>query len=422
VEPGIVVQPFGLRLSGSKVQVTDAGSRQGKAFQDRAAQVGESQPLQLGWWHPPLSEARWDAPACPPQAWRHRAAAALAPGCDGSPGPRQGQPGVCVGLLSARAAGGVRHAAGGSPAAGLPAQRVRLIAAGLQVAQHLLELDAGRQAAALAPSVPLGVLAGALASPPAPRSLSSRVHLSSSSGSSASRPVTAAAGRQPPGAAGHRAAGAGTRGSICRSARRRWRRRPAACGAFRRPAPGAAARGGGSLGAGHAEALHGQPHAAPALPAPAAPPAGLVALFEGSLAQAAAARGEPSPPIANAATGGAEGAGGSSSPARDGGGAPEGGAGAGQQPAEMEVGEAEAGPWLGAAVIAERLLDSFVLGGPGSAAAPASGSTSTGTNAMQLGGAPTPPSSAPVRPPSRHGAAWWLGCGSSASSASWLPC
>jgi hypothetical protein len=99
--------------------------------------------------------------------------------------------------------------------------------------------------------------------------------------------------------------------------------------------------------------------------------ASLAQLFEGSLAQAAAARGEPGPPTATAATGG--GGSGNATPGREaqprvGGGFAGGGGGGdyGAQPMQVDdggSGEAggSGGPWIGAAAIAERLLDSFIL-------------------------------------------------------------
>lgn len=141
--------------------------------------------------------------------------------------------------------------------------------------------------------------------------------------------------------------------------------------------------------------------------------AALAQLFEGSLAQAAAIRGEPGPPTATAGTSGTGEGGGGSTPAQDA--APalsgSGGAGNGMAPMQADGGEAE-GPWIGAAAIAERLLDSYVLdealpgdgspprgsgaaagsaaavGAPGSSSSSSSGSSRDGTTvaraALQL--------------------------------------
>ena len=91
--------------------------------------------------------------------------------------------------------------------------------------------------------------------------------------------------------------------------------------------------------------------------------AALARLFEASLSQAAAARGEPGPPTATAGTSGGEGSGTPSGQLLGGPGAA-GDAGEGPQPMQAEGGEGAAGggPWIGAAAIAERLLDSFALG------------------------------------------------------------
>jgi hypothetical protein len=105
-----------------------------------------------------------------------------------------------------------------------------------------------------------------------------------------------------------------------------------------------------------------------------APP--LAALFEGSLGLSAAARGDPGPPTATGATsgtsGGLEGGAGSSTPAA----AAEAAGGPAelqeqqqqQQQQQMQVDGGSGGenggegtPWLGAALIAEVLLDSFAL-------------------------------------------------------------
>ncbi len=123
----------------------------------------------------------------------------------------------------------------------------------------------------------------------------------------------------------------------------------------------------------------------------------LARLFEGSLSQAAAARGEPGPPTATAGNSGGEDSatpGGEliaapgvelmAAPGGGGGGAAAAAAG-GPQPMQAEGGEGAGGPWIGAAAIAERLLDSFVLddslapsSAPGSAAAPTADSGSGG--------------------------------------------
>lgn len=89
----------------------------------------------------------------------------------------------------------------------------------------------------------------------------------------------------------------------------------------------------------------------------------LARLFEGSLAQAAAARSEPGPPTATAGTSGGP-SGTPGDEAATGGGGP--------HPMQVEQGGGggdggqRGGPWTGAAAIAERLMDSFVLdeGGP----------------------------------------------------------
>lgn len=121
----------------------------------------------------------------------------------------------------------------------------------------------------------------------------------------------------------------------------------------------------------------------------------LARLFEGSLAQAAAARGEPGPPTATAGNSGGEG---SSTPGGELIAAP-GGAGGeaagGPQPMQAEGGEGAGvtGPWIGAAAIAERLLDSFVLddslapssAGVGSGPTPAAGSSGGGSAASCFG-------------------------------------
>jgi hypothetical protein len=122
--------------------------------------------------------------------------------------------------------------------------------------------------------------------------------------------------------------------------------------------------------------------------------ASLAQLFEGSLAQAAAARGEPGPPTATAATGG--GGSGNATPGREAqprlrGGFADGGGGGdnGAQPMQVDCGgDGEAcgggGPWIGAAAIAERLLDSFILddgmppGSHGSSSSSGSSSNSAG--------------------------------------------
>lgn len=110
--------------------------------------------------------------------------------------------------------------------------------------------------------------------------------------------------------------------------------------------------------------------------------ASLAQLFEGSLAQAAAARGEAGPPTATAGTSGVgEGNGASSTPGREavrGGGA----AGHGVQPLQAEGGEVDGGgPWIGAAVIAERLLDSLMLDDSLAPAAEPSSSRGVGASA-----------------------------------------
>lgn len=123
--------------------------------------------------------------------------------------------------------------------------------------------------------------------------------------------------------------------------------------------------------------------------------ASLARLFEGSLAQAAAARGEPGPPTATAGNSGGEDSAtpvGELMPAPGGAG---GEAAGGPQPMQAEGGEGAGvtGPWIGAAAIAERLLDSFVLDdslAPSSAAVgsgptPAAGSSGGGSAASCRG-------------------------------------
>ena len=112
--------------------------------------------------------------------------------------------------------------------------------------------------------------------------------------------------------------------------------------------------------------------------------ASLAQLFEGSLSQAAAARGEPGPPTATAGTGGSggtgEGGGTSHTPGRS---AAPGCGDNGVQPMQPDDSEA-GGPWIGAAAISERLLESFVLSdgpAPTAAAGPSGGSAKGGSAA-----------------------------------------
>lgn len=132
--------------------------------------------------------------------------------------------------------------------------------------------------------------------------------------------------------------------------------------------------------------------------------AALAALFEGGLRQAAAARGEPGPPTATAATGGSggqEGAGGSATPGRPLLPAPGAGFGDGDaQPMQLDVrphegegGEAGSGPWIGAAAIAERLLESFVLDGGTPAHASGDGSAGAAVAAAAAGSTGSAPAS-----------------------------
>lgn len=347
------------------------------------------------------------------------------------------------------------HAA---PGTHWPPQRVRLIAAGLHVAQHLLALDAGccEAAAAHAPSSSgsstavgaaarpglssrvtissSGLLAPSAAAPAASWLTLGSSNTSSSGDGSAGMPATAAVLQQHApafaafGSGGgpllpvllsaalslgtqHEAVAAGALGSLLELARalqgqgaraalepvftsggtaarvrcpgQCWKLLPPACFDPRclcvRP----------SRSAGAMELLM-QP---PALRMQALQllqllleDATLAQLFECSLSQAAAARGEPGPPTATAGTGGTgisggtgEGGGASHTPGRA---AVPGGGDDGVQ--AMQADESEAGgPWIGAAVIAERLLESFVLtdGLAIAPEAPSSGGSEGGSSA-----------------------------------------
>lgn len=93
------------------------------------------------------------------------------------------------------AASSAAMGSGPSPAASngpsLPEHRLRLLAAGLHVTQHLIELDAGGAAAAAAGSSASGDLAAA------PPRLSGRVTLLSSAGTAVQAPAAPAAGQAP---------------------------------------------------------------------------------------------------------------------------------------------------------------------------------------------------------------------------------
>lgn len=90
-----------------------------------------------------------------------------------------------------------QHSAGTGCA--LPPQRVRLLAAGLHVAQHLLELDSGCRAAALGSSASRSSSSSSSACPGLPPRLSSRVTLTGS-GAAAAAAMAAAAAAALPGA------------------------------------------------------------------------------------------------------------------------------------------------------------------------------------------------------------------------------
>ncbi|KAL4857432.1 Queuine tRNA-ribosyltransferase accessory subunit 2 [Chlorella vulgaris] len=315
--------------------------------------------------------------------------------------------------------GGAGGAAVSAAAAPLLEQRLRLTAAGLHVAQHLLELDPGCRAAALAPGIADGgsITSLSAAFSPAPaRQPSSRVQFSCNGAAAvvaaplvgsliASTTIGGAAlpgtvlvvQRHPAVFAGLQSGYSGGSGKVLlpvvlavalRLGQQHEAVLAAALGVaveMARAVQGEARAAMAPLftsGSAGAVELFMQ---APPLRSQAlrllhllleAPP--LAALFEGSLGLSAAARGDPAPPTATGATsgtsGGLEGGAGSSTPAA----AAEAAAGG---PAELQEqqqqqqqqmpmqldggsgGENGGGgtPWLGAALIAEILLDSFAL-------------------------------------------------------------
>ncbi|KAL4422827.1 hypothetical protein ABPG75_009024 [Micractinium tetrahymenae] len=295
-------------------------------------------------------------------------------------------------------AGGAAAAAGG-PAApahpsgngGLPEQRLRLLAAGLHVAQHLIELDAGCAVAAVAaaPVAPGGSLGGSLVA--APPRLSGRVTLLSSSGAAVPAPALPGCSWPALSGGGGGSAGLPSCGALLQQHAAAFEGLaspeaspllPVVLGAALELGELHEAIGAGALGVLLAMARALRREGARAVLVPVfmtgamerfmQPPAlrlqalsllqllleepSLAGLFESSLSHAAAARCEPGPPTATAGTSGN--GGGSSTPQ----GPAAGGRGGEAMQVEDGGGRAPAGgPWTGAAEIAERLLDSFSL-------------------------------------------------------------
>ncbi|KAL4448861.1 hypothetical protein ABPG77_007578 [Micractinium sp. CCAP 211/92] len=292
------------------------------------------------------------------------------------------------------AASSAAMGSGPSPAASngpsLPEHRLRLLAAGLHVTQHLIELNAGGAAAAAAGSSASGDLAVA------PPRLSGRVTLLSSAGTAVQAPAAPAAGQAPLGGCWPALSSSGGSAGLPDTAAL-VQQHPAVfqglasaeTSALLPVTLGAALELGlqhqgiaaGALGTLLAMARVLQGEGARAVLAPVLstgamerfmqPPglrlpalrllqllledASLARLFEASLSHAAAARCEPGPPTATA---------GDSDDTCTGGGAPRGPAAGGACDATQEgdrAGAAAGGPWTGAAEIAERLLDSFSL-------------------------------------------------------------